>query len=99
MKRLIALFVIAFLVIIPSAQAAPKKIVVNPLKLLTTIGSPTEVSGVVVSGKNFIVFGTQNSKAYARAVDSNGNELWKLQLDQSQASIASAAVVDSVGDI
>ncbi len=99
MKRLIALFVIACLVIIPSAQAAPKKIVVNPLKLLTTIGSPTEVSGVVVSGKNFIVFGTQNSKAYARAVDSNGNELWKLQLDQSQASIASAAVVDSVGDI
>jgi hypothetical protein len=99
MKRLIALFVIAFFVITPSAQAAPKKIVVNPLKLLTTIGSPTEVSGVVVSGKNFIVFGTQNSKAYARAVDSNGNELWKLQLDQSQASIASAAVVDSVGDI
>lgn len=99
MKRLYALFVIAFLVITPSAQTAPKKIAVNPLKLLTTIGSPTEVSGVVVSGKNFIVFGTQNSKAYARAVDSNGNELWKLQLDQSQASIASAAVVDSVGDI
>lgn len=99
MKRLFALFVIAFLVITPSAQTAPKKIAVNPLKLLTTIGLPTEVSGVVVSGKNFIVFGTQNSKAYARAVDSNGNELWKLQLDQSQASIASAAVVDSVGDI
>ena len=79
MKRLYALFVIAFLVITPSAQTAPKKIAVNPLKLLTTIGSPTEVSGVVVSGKNFIVFGTQNSKAYARAVDSNGNELWKLQ--------------------
>jgi hypothetical protein len=99
MKRLFALFVIAFLVITPSAQTAPKKIAVNPLKLLTTIGLPTEVSVVVVSGKNFIVFGTQNSKAYARAVDSNGNELWKLQLDQSQASIASAAVVDSVGDI
>ena len=99
MKRLFALFVIAFLVITPSAQTAPKKIAVNPLKLLTTIGLPTEVSGVVVSGKNFIVFGTQNLKAYTRAVDSNGNELWKLQLDQSQASIASAAVVDSVGDI
>lgn len=99
MKRLIALLVISFLVITPNAQAAPKKIVVNPLKLLTTIGSPTEVSGVVVSGKNFIVFGTQNSKAFARALDSSGNELWKLQLDQSQASMASAAVVDSVGDI
>jgi hypothetical protein len=99
MKRLIALFVISFLVITPNAQAVPKKITVNPLKLLTTIGSPTEVSGVVVSGKNFIVIGTQDSKAYVRALDSNGNELWKLQLDQSQASIASAAVVDGVGDI
>jgi hypothetical protein len=99
MKRLIALFVISFLVITPNAQAVPKKITVNPLKLLTTIGSPTEVSGVVVPGKNFIVIGTQNSKAYVRALDSNGNELWKLQLDQSQASIASAAVVDGVGDI
>ena len=99
MKRLIALFVISFLVITPNAQAVPKKITVNPLKLLTTIGSPTEVSGVVVSGKNFIVIGTQNSKAYVRALDSNGNELWKLQLDQSQASIASAVVVDGVGDI
>jgi hypothetical protein len=99
MKRLIALFVISFLVITPNAQAVPKKITVNPLKLLTTIGSPTEVSGVVVSGKKLIVIGTQNSKAYVRALDSNGNELWKLQLDQSQASIASAAVVDGVGDI
>jgi hypothetical protein len=96
---LIALFVISFLVITPNAQAVPKKITVNPLKLLTTIGSPTEVSGVVVSGKKLIVIGTQNSKAYVRALDSNGNELWKLQLDQSQASIASAAVVDGVGDI
>jgi hypothetical protein len=99
MKRLIALFVISFLVITPNTQAAPKKIVVNTLKLLTTIGLPTEVSGVVISGKNFVVFGTQNSLAYAKAVDSNGNELWKLQLDQSQASMASAAVVDSAGDI
>ena len=54
---------------------------------------------MVISGKNFVVFGTQNSLAYAKAVDSNGNELWKLQLDQSQASMASAAVVDSAGDI
>jgi hypothetical protein len=99
MKRLIALFVISFLVITPNTQAAPKKIAVNTLKLLTTIGLPTEVSGVVISGKNFVVFGTQNSLAYAKAVDSNGNELWKLQLDQSQASMASAAVVDSAGDI
>jgi hypothetical protein len=99
MKRLIALFVISFLAFIPNAQAVPKKIAVNPLKLLTTIGLPSEVSGVVVSAKNLIVFGTQNSKAYAKALNSEGTELWKLQLDQSPASIATTAVVDSVGDI
>jgi hypothetical protein len=99
MKRLIALFVISFLAVIPNAQAVPKKIAVNPLKLLTTIGLPSEVSGVVVSAKNLIVFGTQNSKAYAKAINSEGTELWKLQLDQSPASIATTAVVDSVGDI
>jgi hypothetical protein len=99
MKRLIALLVIGLLVVSPSAQAVPKKITVNPLKLLTTIGSPSEVSGVVVSGKNLIVFGTQNSRAYAKALNSSGVELWKLQLDQSQSSIATAAVVDTVGDI
>jgi hypothetical protein len=99
MKRLIALVVVGLLVFSPNAQAAPKKITVNSLKLLTTIGLPSEVSGVVVSGKNLIVFGTQNSKSYARALNSTGTELWKLQLDQSPASIATAAVVDSVGDI
>lgn len=99
MKRLIALVVVGLLGFSPNAQAVPKKITVNSLKLLTTIGLPSEVSGVVVSGKNLIVFGTQNSKAYARALNSTGTELWKLQLDQSPASIATAAVVDSVGDI
>jgi len=99
MKKLIVLAVIGLLFIQPNAQAVPKKITVNSLKLLTTIGLPSEVSGVVVSGKNIIVFGTQNSKAYAKALNSTGTELWKLQLDQSQASIATAAVVDSIGDV
>jgi hypothetical protein len=99
MKRLITLVVVGLLVFSPNVQAVPKKITVNSLKLLTTIGLPSEVSGVVVSGKNLIVFGTQNSKAYARALSSTGTELWTLQLDQSPASIATAAVVDSVGDI
>ena len=99
MKKFIVLAVIGLLFIQPNAQAVPKKIPVNSLKLLTTIGLPSEVSGVVVSGKNIIVFGTQNSKAYAKALNSTGTELWKLQLDQSQASIATAAIVDSIGDI
>jgi hypothetical protein len=98
-KRFFILAVVVLLAITPNAQAVPKKITVNPLKLLATIGLPSEVSGVVVSGKNLIVYGTQNSTAYAKALDVNGTELWKVQLDQSQGSVATAAAVDAVGDI
>ena len=99
MKRFVAFVVLASLLITPVSHAAPKKISVKPLQLLTSIGTPDEVSGAVVSGKSIIVFGTKAAKAYARAIDSTGKELWNLLLDQSAASIATAAAVDSAGDI
>ena len=99
MTRFVAIVVLALFVIAPVSQAAPKKITVKPMQLLTTIGTPDEVSGAVVSGKSIIVFGTKASKAYARAIDKTGKELWNLSLDQSAASIATAAAVDSAGDI
>ena len=99
MKRFVAFVVLASLVIVPVSQAAPKKISVKPMQLLTTIGTPDEVSGAVVSGKSIIVFGTKASKAYARAIDRAGKDLWNLSLDQSAASIATAAAVDPAGDI
>jgi hypothetical protein len=98
-KRFVTFVVLALLVIVPVSHAAPKKISVKPMQLLTTIGSPEEVSGIVVSGKSIIVFGTKASKAYARAIDRAGKELWNLSLDQSAASIVTAAAVDPAGDI
>jgi hypothetical protein len=98
-KRLLSLVLIAAFLFTPVANAAPKKISVKPMQLVTTVGTPDEVSGVVVSGKSLIVYGSKAAKAYARAVDTTGKELWNLSLDQSPASIATAAVVDSVGDI
>lgn len=99
MKRFVTSVVLALLVIAPVANAAPKKISVKPMQLLATIGTPEEVSGAVVSGKSIIIFGTKASKAYARAIDSTGKELWNLSLDQSAASIATTATVDTAGDI
>ena len=99
MKRLLSFAVIASLLFTPAVNAAPKKISVKPMQLLTTVGTPDEVSGVVASGKSLIVFGSKASKAYARAVDTTGKEIWNLSLDPSVASIATAAAVDSVGDI
>jgi len=98
-KRLLSLVLIAAFLVAPVAQAAPKKISVKPLQLLTTVGTPDEVSGVVVSGKTLIVYGSKAAKAYARAVDTSGKELWNLSLDQSVASIATAAAVDALGDV
>ena len=99
MKRLLSFALIVAFLVAPAAHAAPKKIAVKPLQLLTTVGTPEEVSGVVASGKTLIVYGSKAAKAYARAVDTTGKELWNLPLDQSAASIATAAVVDSVGDV
>jgi hypothetical protein len=98
-KRFFIFFLLVSLLMTPVAHSAPKKISVKPMQLLTTIGAPDEVSGAVVSGKSIIVFGTKASKAYARAIDVTGKELWNLSLDQSAASIATAAAVDSAGDI
>jgi hypothetical protein len=98
-KRLLSLVLIAALLFTPAANSAPKKISVKPMQLVTTVGTPDEVSGVVASGKSLIVYGSKTSKAYARAVDMTGKELWNLSLDQSPTSIATAAAVDSAGDI
>jgi len=98
-KRLLSLVLIAAFLFTPAVNAAPKKISVKPMQLVTTVGTPDEVSGVVASGKSLIVYGSKASKAYARAVDMTGKELWNLSLDQSPASIATAAAVDSAGDI
>jgi hypothetical protein len=98
-KRLLSFVLIAVFLFTPTANAAPKKISVKAMQLVTTVGIPEEVSGVVASGKSLIVYGSKATKAYARAVDTTGKELWNLSLDQSPASIATAAVVDSVGDI
>jgi hypothetical protein len=98
-KRFVAFVVLVSLVIAPASHAAPKKISVKPLQLLATIGTPEEISGAVVTGKSIIVYGTKASKAYARAINSTGKELWNLSLDQAAASIATAAAVDAAGDI
>ena len=99
MKRLLSFVLIAVFLFTPAANGAPKKISVKSMQLVTTVGTPDEVSGVVASGKTLIVFGSKASKAYARGVDTTGKELWSLSLDQAPASIATAAAVDSVGDI
>jgi len=96
-KRLLSLVVISSLFFTPLANAAPKKPVVKSLKLLTTIGSVDEFSGIVASGKTIIVYGNKGDKSFAKALDLTGNELWNIELDKASPSVVTAATVDSSG--
>ena len=99
MKRFLSLVLISSLLFIPSTYAAPSKIAVKALKLITTINASEDISGFAVSGKTIILFGTAVDRAFARAVDINGVELWRVPLDPDSPSIASAGAVDGAGNI
>jgi len=98
-KRLISLVVISTLFFTPLANAAPKKPPVKSLKLLTTIASVDEFSGMVASGRTIIVYGNKGDKSFAKAVDIAGKELWTVELDKASPSVVTAAAVDSNGVI
>ncbi|CAB4596889.1 unannotated protein [freshwater metagenome] len=99
MKRFLSLVLISSLLFIPSTYAAPSKIAVKALKLITTINASEDISGFAVSGKTIILFGTAVDRAFARAVDINGVELWRVPLDPDSPSIASVGAVDGAGNI
>ena len=99
MKRLLSLVVISTLFFTPLANSAPKKPLVKSLKLLTTIASVDEFSGVVASGRTIIVYGNKGDKSFAKALDIAGKELWTVELDKASPSVATAAAVDSTGVI
>ena len=99
MKRLLSLVVISTLFFTPLANAAPKKPLVKSLKLLTTIASVDEFSGVVASGRTIIVYGNKGDKSFAKALDIAGKELWTVELDKASPSVATAAAIDSSGVI
>ncbi len=99
MKRFLTLVLISSLLFMPSTFAAPKKIAVKELKLVTRINSSEDVAGFVVSGSTIILFGTAVDRSFARAVDISGRELWRVPLDPDSPSIASAGAVDGAGNI
>ena len=99
MKRLLSLVVISSLFFTPLANAAPKKPLVKSLKLLTTIASVDEFSGVVASGRTIIVYGNKGDKSFAKALDIAGKEHWTVELDKASPSVVTAAAVDSNGVI
>ena len=99
MKRLLSIVLVATLITVPAGFAATKTIPVKSLKLLTTISNSDGFSGIVVSGATIIAYGTLDGKAYAKAINTSGQELWNTSLESASTSIATAGVVDSSGNI
>ena len=99
MKRILSLVLLFSLISASAGFSATKKIPVVPLKLITKIANSDETSGIVVSGETIVVFGTKTGKAFARAIDTQGQELWNIFLDPAPASIATAGTVDDAGNI
>lgn len=85
--------------IVPAGFAVTKKIPVKSLKLLTAISNTDDFSGIVVTGATIITYGTRAGKAFARAINASGQELWNTLLDSPSTSIATAGIVDSSGNI
>ena len=99
MKKLLIIVIASLFVTLPANAATLKQISVKSLTPLTTIGSVSEVSGVITRGSEIILYGSKDEKSYVRAIDSSGKELWKYELSPELHSIATAGTIDSSGNI
>lgn len=99
MKRLLSFALISTFLIISPAYAAPIKVAVKPLKLLTSISDGEGTAGFLVAGTSIILYGTSGENAFARAIDVNGQTLWNIELDPNSPSIATSGVIDGEGNI
>jgi len=98
-KRLLSIALISMFLVSTPTHAALTKIVVKPMKLLTSVSDSDGVAGFLVVGKSIVLYGTSGENSFARAIDVNGQTLWNIALDPNSSSIATAGVVDGVGNI
>ncbi|CAB5119513.1 MAG: hypothetical protein F2954_05020 [Actinobacteria bacterium] len=99
MKRLLSIALISMFLVSTPTHAALTKIVVKPMKLLISVSDSDGVAGFLVVGKSIVLYGTLGENSFARAIDINGQTLWNIALDPNSPSIATAGVVDGVGNI
>ena len=99
MKKLLILFFASLVLCLPANASTTKQISVKSLTPLTTIGSVTDISGVLTRGSEIIIFGSRDDKSYVRAIDLSGKELWTFDLSPELHSIATAGSIDISGNI
>jgi len=105
MKRLGVLATTAiFLLSFPFfAQGATKSIAQIPMTLITALSSSNQSVGMVVKGKMIYlignVTGVASTDGFVQALDVTGAVQWSLPLDNGSNEIATAATIDSGGNI
>lgn len=85
------------------AQGATKSITQTPMTLVTRLSPADQTTGMVVRGKMIYLIGTitgvVSTDGFVQAIDSTGAVQWSLPLDNGSNEIATAAAVDSSGNI
>lgn len=99
MKRFLSFVLISMFLVTSPAHAAPIKVAVKPLKLLTSISDSEGTAGFLVVGRSIVLYGTSGENSFARAIDVDGQTLWNIELDPNSPSIATSGVVDAAGNI
>lgn len=93
------------MIMIPTlAGGATKSIAVTPMSLIARLSGTDQTLGMVVKGKAIYLFGTtvgevNGSDGFLQALDGAGVVQWSVPLNGSQDEIATAATVDSAGNI
>jgi hypothetical protein len=93
-KKFLTLLTIFVFSLSQSAYAVQKKITVQSLALISSIGNRDEISGMLTNGKTIILYGSN-----VKAVDISGTELWNLGLEEKAGAFVTTAVTDNLGNI
>jgi hypothetical protein len=98
MKRILLGALIALLAA-PATVAAPKA---TPVQLGSIYSTPAGTELFLIAGKNSIFISNPRNKSgdiQLTALDPSGNQLWQRTIDSGVDEVATAATVDSLGNI
>lgn len=98
MKKFL-LLVFAASLVLPTASAAPKAVVVKKLDIVATA---VKAEGLVATGKTLVTYsntGSINSNIELTGLDATGAQQWVRTIDSGVDEIATAATVDAAGNI
>lgn len=86
-----------------TSQAVTKTITAKPMSLITTLSRTDQTLGMTIKGGMIYLFGTVtgvvSTDGFVQAMDATGEVQWSLPLDNGSNEIATAATVDTSGNI